>query len=621
MVSQLTGEANEKEESKENEASQDSAEEMPAMEESDTEEYYEGLPDDHKAETDDPLPPGDGEKNASGTAEPDRNNYSIPASEDDSDSKAEPQEADGIIISDDGEIVQKEEMEVDEQRSDPESGRIIRKEEAYQFTAFDFFDKAQELVSTYPDLLEMDILGYSADGRSVYAVVMGKGIRDRSYEELYIRRYQLMMEAGNHSRETINSYLLMMTIEDYCMDVHDSSHIPDVNISAILDQSTFHFLILTNPDGYDAVKHGVDAIRNTTLRQNLIRLLDGRSLSLLKAGIEGTDRNRNFEDEYYHVGTKRWINQFYSKNANSPKEPSLGNYPGPYPASAIETQLVQNYIKRYPFRAFISYHSMGQVVYYVKEYLSTSFNENVLKPFAEMAAASTGYRTIHYVSSTSAGGYFTHYAVNLTQKPAVTIETTAIRAYPTSIEYYETEYDRVQLLPYQAMQYVINKGYYPYKVYVGGKFFKDYQSEAYANGVAEKFKGKVVTQVGTPVYEYILVHTDGRKISFSVASGAPFINNGRSMLPVRRVAETLGADVDWNQKLYRAEIYWDDQCIEIPINRDYIYINGKRIEMDTINLLEHNRTYVPLRYVFQGMGYEVSWKWENRRHNIRIDSP
>ena len=510
--------------------------------------------------------------------------------------------------------------DVDEEEEHPED-RIILPEEGFIYTAFDFYEKAQDLVSAYPDLLKMDVLGSSADGRPVFALILAEGIRSHSYEEIYIRRHQLFLEAGNHSRETINPYLLMRTVEDYCMDVRDNSHIPGMDTAAILRQGTFHFLILTNPDGYDAVKHGVAAIRNSTLRQKLVQLLAGRSLSLLKAGIEGTDRNRNFEDEYYHVGTRRWINQFYTKNANSPQEPALEGYPGPYPASAAETRMVQDYIRRYPFRAFISYHSMGRVIYYIKEYLPASFNENVLRPFAVMAAGVTGYRIIHYVSATSAGGYLTHFAVNLTQKPTLTVETTPERTYPTPYGYYEEEYERVKLLPYRAMEYVIQKGYFPYRVYVGGKYFQDYQSEAYAQGVAQKLLGKMVVRSGVPVHEYMLVFTDGKKIPFTAGSGAPFIQSGRSMLPVRRVAETLGADVTWNQSKYQAEIYWDDQRIEIPINKDYIVVNGKTVYMDTVNMLEYNRTYVPLRYVFQSMGYLVSWQMDEGQHIIHIDTP
>ncbi len=509
----------------------------------------------------------------------------------------------------------------DPEDEDPPAGRIILPEEGFNYTAHDFYDKAQQLVAAYPELLKLDVLGYSADGRPVFALVMADGINSRSFEEIYFRRPQLFLEAGSHSRETINSYLLMRTIEDYCMDVADNSYIPGVNVAGILQQGTFHFLILSNPDGYDAVKHGVDAIQNATLRQNLINLLAGRSVTLLKAGIEGVDRNRNYTDEYYNVSSKRWINQFYTKNADSPTEPSLENYPGPYPASAVETRMVEAYIQRYPFRAFLSYHSMGQVIYYVKEYLPTSFNENVLRPFAEMAANVTGYRIIHYVSATSAGGYLPHFAVNITQKPTITVETTPERTFPTPANYYEEEYQRVRLLPYRAMEYVIQKGYFPYRVYVGGKFFQDYQSGTYANGVAQKLMGRVVTASGIPAYEYIKVYTDGNQIPFSAGSGAPFIENNRSMLPVRRVAETLGADVTWNESRNQAEIYWDDQRIEIPIGKNYIVVNGKKITMDTVNMIEHKRTYVPLRFVFQSMGYRVSWYMEGQQHFIHINTP
>ncbi len=498
--------------------------------------------------------------------------------------------------------------------------RIVVPEEAFLYTAFDFYAKAEALAAAFPDLLRLETLGYSADGRPVFVLVLAEGIQERSYEELYIKRYQLLMEAGAHSRETINPYLLMRTIEDYCLDASDDTAIEGIHVGEILLQGTFHFLILSNPDGYDAVKHGPESIQNETLRQKLMNILDGQSVTLLKAGIDGVDRNKNFQDMYYSVSTGSWINQFYTKNSEMPTEPAMENYPGPYPASCVETAMVQSYIARYPFRALLSYHSMGRVIYYMKEYFSDSFNQNQLRPLAEVAAAVTGYTPIHYVSYDSAAGYLTHFAVNLLQKPALTVETTPERVYPIQEKYYEEEYARLQLLPYRSMEYVINKGYFLYRVYVGGKFFHDYQSKSYANAMAVRYHGDVVERVGMPVYEYIVVFNNGDKIPFSSGSGAPFIRDGRTMLPVRRVAEFLGATVDWNQGLYQAEIYWDDQSIKIPIDKDYIIVNGSRVQMDTDNILRYNRTYVPLRFVFQSMGYRVSWEMISGQHIIQIDS-
>jgi ribosomal protein S17E len=104
----------------------------------------------------------------------------------------------------------------------------------------------------------------------------------------------------------------------------------------------------------------------------------------------------------------------------------------------------------------------------------------------------------------------------------------------------------------------------------------------------------------------ISVTVDGRAVNFPDAK--PFIDaNGRTLIPVRFVTESLGATVEWNDKLNEALIKKDDVSITIRINDRNIVINNTIKTMDTEAIIKESRTFVPIRYVAEGLGAAVAW--------------
>lgn len=104
----------------------------------------------------------------------------------------------------------------------------------------------------------------------------------------------------------------------------------------------------------------------------------------------------------------------------------------------------------------------------------------------------------------------------------------------------------------------------------------------------------------------IEVFIDGEEVNFPDAQ--PFINNSRTLVPVRFVAENLGADVDWQQKEKRVDINKDNKNIQLWIGRENYLINNATQKMDTTPLLKQGRTFVPLRFVAEGLETRVEWK-------------
>jgi len=88
---------------------------------------------------------------------------------------------------------------------------------------------------------------------------------------------------------------------------------------------------------------------------------------------------------------------------------------------------------------------------------------------------------------------------------------------------------------------------------------------------------------------------------------APIIRNSRTMLPVRFVAENLGAEVGWDDATKTVSVKSADTTIEIVIGAATAKVNGAEIALDSPAFIENSRTYLPVRVVAENLGATVSW--------------
>lgn len=87
----------------------------------------------------------------------------------------------------------------------------------------------------------------------------------------------------------------------------------------------------------------------------------------------------------------------------------------------------------------------------------------------------------------------------------------------------------------------------------------------------------------------------------------PVIRNERAMLPARFVAEALGATVTWDAAQQKVTITKDDTILEIFIGEPFAILNGAPVELDAAAFIENDRTYLPLRLIAESLGAEVIW--------------
>ena len=110
----------------------------------------------------------------------------------------------------------------------------------------------------------------------------------------------------------------------------------------------------------------------------------------------------------------------------------------------------------------------------------------------------------------------------------------------------------------------------------------------------------------------VKIFVDGRQVDPGEA--APFIKNDRVMVPLRVISEGLGLKVDWDAENYRVLISSSSSANLSSLPADgkgqfvQIYFDGREIKPDDVSpLIVNDRTMVPLRSTFEGMGMKVDW--------------
>ncbi len=106
----------------------------------------------------------------------------------------------------------------------------------------------------------------------------------------------------------------------------------------------------------------------------------------------------------------------------------------------------------------------------------------------------------------------------------------------------------------------------------------------------------------------IRVKINGNSVAFDVD---PFTVNDRTMVPMRKIFEVLGAEVTWEDATQTVGATLGDTKISLSIGSDKAYVNGAEKTLDAPAMLKDSRTLVPLRFVSESLGCKVEWDGEN----------
>ncbi|WP_433946689.1 copper amine oxidase N-terminal domain-containing protein [Paenibacillus sp. SN-8-1] len=151
--------------------------------------------------------------------------------------------------------------------------------------------------------------------------------------------------------------------------------------------------------------------------------------------------------------------------------------------------------------------------------------------------------------------------------------------------------------------------------------FKKILMSVMVSSVVFSSAGAVSAATLPPVHTPALtidVVVDGKKVSFPDTE--PFFDkNGNTMVPLRFVTEKLGAEVSWNNATRTATLKYKGKTIVMTINSKVVKVDGQAVTLNTSAIQVEGRTMVPLRFVSETLQSDV--KWDQQSYAVNIVSP
>ena len=125
-----------------------------------------------------------------------------------------------------------------------------------------------------------------------------------------------------------------------------------------------------------------------------------------------------------------------------------------------------------------------------------------------------------------------------------------------------------------------------------------------------------ITAINSKGFDYITdqkpkstvnVKVFDKYIDFSIINQWPFIENNRTLVPLRAVFEVLNCKVEWDNGNAQAIVEHGSTKIIIPANSKIAYVNGVAKNLDATAKLVNDRIMVPLRFISESINKTVIW--------------
>ncbi len=217
-----------------------------------------------------------------------------------------------------------------------DTGKALRDQMGGDRIAFgDYYTYAQSvaafqtLAATYPSLTKLETIGYSIEGRAIFAFKISDDAATEDPAE-----GEVLFSGVHHAREPIGETLCRehatKLLENYGVDPDDTRRV---------DETEIWYVPVVNPDGY---------VYNETYSSGMWR----KNRRNNGDGTYGVDLNRNYGYEWG-----------YDNSGSSPYT-SDETYRGTAGFSEPETQAMRDFCNAHEFAVAFNYHSYGNLLIY-----------------------------------------------------------------------------------------------------------------------------------------------------------------------------------------------------------------------------------------------------------------
>lgn len=151
----------------------------------------------------------------------------------------------------------------------------------------------------------------------------------------------------------------------------------------------------------------------------------------------------------------------------------------------------------------------------------------------------------------------------------------------------------------------------------------------YGNVYVESFNGsngKIIFTYKDKAYEYNIFNSANTVVELGINTKeykindankkmdqAPFIEDSRTLVPIRFIAEAMGGKVEWDEANRIVVLNFENKEIKIPVGQNKIFINGTEKAIDTSAKIKSGRTFVPIRFIAENLDMEVVYNDSMRK--------
>lgn len=100
---------------------------------------------------------------------------------------------------------------------------------------------------------------------------------------------------------------------------------------------------------------------------------------------------------------------------------------------------------------------------------------------------------------------------------------------------------------------------------------------------------------------------------------APFIEDGRTFVPIRYLAYACGVaeqDILWSDVFQTVTLKKSTTTLQLQVGIDQAIKNKQVVELDVAPLYRNGRTYLPARWIAESLGYQVLWNEKSKTVTI-----
>lgn len=132
---------------------------------------------------------------------------------------------------------------------------------------------------------------------------------------------------------------------------------------------------------------------------------------------------------------------------------------------------------------------------------------------------------------------------------------------------------------------------------------------------AEKAEKFVLTlQIGNPI-----MTVNGNEKNIDDNGTTPIAENGRTLVPIRAIIEAMGGDVRWDGETNTVYLTMGSDSIRLVLGSETAFFNEEEHTLDVAPKAINGRTMLPIRFIAESFKFDVEWNGDTQTITITKD--